>query len=271
MALVLVFAQTPNASAVTIIADFIGGSPPPNAAGAGNLIDIFDSAARRWESAYSDSFAIRLHFGWAPLGSAGTHTLIEQGGTPNREMVGLILFDNSGAVCFYMDPSPDSNEEYRRLTKEYQDLGGGLVNVAQVFSNPAGDAAGHTDLLTVALHELGHALGMCNANLTYIEGSRLGAIVVAGDHPFAGTVIPLAFNNAGVTSHIDPTRVIYGSVMAGICSDERRIPSALDILANAQISGFEISNLDLRQLPEPDPSYYGRIGPTGAIPRSDRK
>jgi hypothetical protein len=186
-------------------------------------------------------------------------------------MVGLILFDTSGAISFYMDPTPDSNEEYRRLTKEYQDLGGGFVNVAQVFSNPVGDAAGHTDLLTVALHEIGHALGMCNANLSYAEGSRPGAIVVAGDHPFAGTVIPLAFNNTGVTSHIDPTQVIYGPLMAGVCSDERRIPSALDILANAQISGFEILNLDLRQLAEPDSSHYGRIGRTGAIPRSDRR
>jgi hypothetical protein len=112
---------------------------------------------------------------------------------------------------------------------------------------------------------------MCNANLSYTEGSRPGAIVVANDHPFAGTVIPLAFNNAGVTSHIDPTQVIYGPLMAGICSDERRIPSALDILANAQISGFELSNLDLRQLLEPDPSYYGRVGRPGAMPRSDRK
>jgi hypothetical protein len=69
-------------------------------------------------------------------------------------------------------------------------------------------------------------------------------------------VIPLAYNNSGVTSHIDPTQVIYGSLMAGLCAGERRMPSALDVLANAQVSGLEISTLDPMQSPtrEPAPS-----------------
>ncbi len=57
-------------------------------------------------------------------------------------------------------------------------------------------------------------------------------------------MVPLAINGSGVTSHIDAVRVTYGAVMAGVCGDERRLPSGLDILANAQISGFEIAVLD---------------------------
>jgi hypothetical protein len=260
LALALTAAQATPAPAMEIVTRFIGGSPPVNAAGEGNLADIFNAAARIWESAYADSFTLVLHFGWAPLGDAGTHTLVEQGGTPSRELVGTILFDNSGAIPLFLDPTPGTNEEYRRLTEEQQELGGGLTNVARIFSHPIAEAAGRADLLTIALHEIGHALGMCNGNLRFIEQSRPGAVIIAGNLPFTGTVVPLASNRLGFTSHIDPNQVAYGSVMAGLCADERRIPSALDILTNAQISSLEVMNLNLLQLQVRDSAWVAPGG-----------
>lgn len=236
--------RIPVASAVTFVIVPSGGNAPANAAGGGNLIDIVHAAARLWESAYADSVTITLYVGWAPIVDAGTHAILEQGGTPNKELAGAIFFDNSGSNRFYLDPTPNTNDEYRRRTEEYQDLGGGFVNVARVFSSPIGEAAGRTDLFSVAVHEIGHALGMCIANAFFARNLRTGAIVISDDLPFAGTVISLASNNSGFTSHFDPTAIVYGAVMAGICGDERRIPSELDILANAQISGFNFVDLN---------------------------
>jgi hypothetical protein len=240
-----------QASAITVGRNYIGGAAPANAKGGGNLPEIFNAAARMWEAAYGDPGEITINFGWAPLGDAGTHTLINQGGSPSRETAALILFDNSGAVKFYLDPTPDSNEEYRRRTEEFQDLGGGFVNVARLFSSPVGDAAGCTDLLSVALHEIGHALGMSAANNAFRFAAAQGNLRIAEILPFAGTVIPLAVNKAGITSHFDALQVTYGSVMAGVGSDERRLPSALDILANAQVSGFEMVTVSPEQVHEP--------------------
>jgi hypothetical protein len=242
--LFFLFIGASNAPAVTIETCFIGGVVPDNAVGGGNLDDIVNTAARIWESAYADSITITLYYGWAPIGDAGNHTLLVQGDNPNREITGRILFDNSGASLFYLDPTPNLNEEYRRLTEEYEDLGAGRINVGRIYRKAVDEAAGYIDLLSVAMHEMGHALGMSSANLSFMEQCQQGILYISGGLPFNGTAIPLAYNNSGIVPHFDANEIAYGSVMSGINSDERRMPSELDIVANAQISGYTILNLN---------------------------
>jgi hypothetical protein len=55
-----------------------------------------------------------------------------------------ITFDNDGTSTFYVDPNPADDTEF---------------NVTPPATPPAG-----TDLLTVARHEIGHAIGWINAN-----------------------------------------------------------------------------------------------------------
>jgi hypothetical protein len=229
-----------DASALTIVTRSVGGANPANASGGGNLDDIMDAAARIWESAYSDPMVLTIYYGWGPSsGEAGTHTLQEIDST-GREISGLILFDNSGKIPFYLDPTPAVNEEYGRRTEEYQDLGNGLINVARVFTHASGAAAGRIDLLSVALHEIGHALGMSSANSLFRGQSANGILTISQHYPFAGSMVPLAYNNSGIVPHFDAAEMAYGSVMSGINADERRLPSELDVLANAQVSGFTL-------------------------------
>jgi hypothetical protein len=94
--------------------------------------------------------------------------------------------------------------------------------------------------------KLGHARGLSNANSSFLAESIDGDIDVTGSQPFAGSVLPLATNNFGVTSHL----AINGAVMNGLFPNGRQLLSDADILANAQLSGWH-TTLSPEPVPEP--------------------
>lgn len=262
MVFVFLLIHISNASALTIITRSLGGTPPANTVGAGNLDDIVNAASRIWESAYSDSTVLTLYYGWAPIGTAGNHTLQEID-AEGRETAGMILFDNSGSESFYLDPTPASNEEYLSKREESQDFGSGPVNACRLYFNPIGEAAGHIDLLSVVLHEVGHALGMSGSNPSFVNQSSHGLLYLTENYPFAGAAIPLAYNIYGIVPHFDPLETVYGPLMAGINGDERRMPSELDVLADAQVSKFTLASLD------PEKIYHQSVFDTRGRPVPD--
>jgi hypothetical protein len=241
-----------------ILGNFIGGEQKGGSFGGGNIIDIFDAAAAAWEGVVLDDFVLRLDYGWGP-DPGGLHVLVAQGGIPNRETHGLILvnpqiYNDGSFTTLYMDPTPSDNDEFTAYQETFEDFGGGLLNTSRVFfSDTMGTSFQYLDLYTILSHEIGHALGISNANISFVAESADGDIDVTDSQPFAGSSLPLATNNFGVTSHLD----ISGPVMAGLFPNARQLLSDADIVATAQLSEW---NTTLSPVAVPEPATLWLVG-----------
>lgn len=232
-AVAALFATQSSALAqVTIVCVDGGGTAPATVAGGGNLADIFNAAADWWEKSFvTTPYTLTLTFSWGarPGSILAEHVLSAQGGTPNRETAGTIVFDNDGSSSWFLDPTPCANDEFTTgPTYTSSDLGGGSVNVGRTYSGATGSAAGRTDLFAVALHEIAHALGMSSANTSFVAENVDGDVDVTAPLPFQGSVLPTVSG-----AHLNLTNTL---MFPSIGNSLRRWPSAADVLANAQIS-----------------------------------
>lgn len=214
-----------------------GGSPPAaNSTGSGNLTTIFNAACDWWEAALVTSpYTLTLTYQWGPQsgGTLAAHSLVSQGGTPNRETAGSITFDNDGTTDWYIDSTPCNHSEYSTYTEGTGNYGAGSMNDEMGWTGASGGALNQFDLFRTALHEVGHALGLSSANTAFQAERGDNDVDVTAPRPFAGSALPLNATSAhmGVTSML----------MCGGCASRnlRRFPSLADVLANAQISQMD--------------------------------
>ena len=249
--------QSASSNASLIIQRNYTAGSAPTMAGSGDLTSIFNAAADWWELAYYDpngngsDFTLSIEYKWAALsgGTLGVHSLKSEGGSPHRETSALIRFDNDGSSSWFADATPYENSEFGTYSEYFNDFGGGLLNSGRVFTGATGDAAGAYDLFTVALHEVGHALGLSSANNAFVaENGDFDIDVTAGawDGGYAGSVLHTR-NGAhlgNASDSIDNARYNKAAMYPYVSASQRKYGSALDILANAQISKWHNPNFN---------------------------
>jgi hypothetical protein len=241
---------TPSAMALTIIRQHIpprepfefdglqvkAGSAPTNTIGEGNLVEIFHAAADIWEQAIKDDHTVTIQYGWSPLPlGGGIHNVRSQSGPPNRVTEAIVYFDNNGSTVWFLDSTPQEHLEYSTLVKCYTDTKKGRVNSGRVLS---GDIASPRalDLLTIAKHEIGHALGLSTWNAQWISKNADQGLRLTAPRPYSEFVVPI-----DTEGHLR----LHGALMdPSLLPIQRKLISVIDLLVIAEMGEFSDLNLN---------------------------
>lgn len=214
-------------------------------AGGGTVEGVFAAAAQTWEGLLHDTRTVGIKVGWAelPPGVIAAAAPIGLGGNE-------ILLNNRNTRHF-ADPTPLDASEFGSFDEVLADLGGGPIVVGREYGNPLFNLPG-IDLLSTALHEIGHVLG-----LPLDQPGGLQTFLIT-EGPFAGTALPCV--QQGICAHLSLQSALM-STFVGL--DSRTLVSGADLLFVAADGGYrdiDLSAVGSAAVPEPASAWLSLAG-----------
>jgi hypothetical protein len=243
-------------SILGIYSDTFAGPDNSTVNGGGNIENIFAAAADYWEQVILDDVTVTIPFGWVP-GSSGL-------GAFNG-----IDISFPSEQPWFLDPTPFVHEEYTSATSVTASLDGTPINYGVGFTGGFGTAQGY-DLLTVMLHEIGHALTFSSGTAGPFLDYQDGFVDVTSPRPLAGLRIPVPTGCCHVgtpASYTGLQPLLFPTLGQG----ERRLIADVDLLFVAEGGQFEQLDPSRFQAPEPGTLALFAIAAVGLARRRGRR
>ena len=257
-AMIVGCAVSQQAPAITFDLNFVTGAANPNDPGDVGLQAIVQEAADRWADIIEDAHTMKLNVSYFVNGASGNGPcgpnvrtacapIVSANRDGTRTVEGDLLF--FADRDWYLDPTPGNDSEFDLTQTLYQDLSPAqqlagysgetlepLLEVGFRGGNNGSDpnVAGNVDMLSTALHEIGHHLGVTN-QLSAARGETAD-----DDYDLPSSLIggrTMAVEAApGLEFHF----VDFFPMMSnrGSPLGSRRLPTAADVFAAAAVSGW---------------------------------
>ena len=213
-----------------------------------------EAAAQHYGAVFRDPWRIDVEFRYAPPGSLARAAIATPGpfieydpiGQPGmkRLVQGTILFNPD--VNWFFDPTPLDHDEFpleQTLVRDYSPLelgswfeGTGPEMLEIGFGGRSHEIDG-LDALTIALHELGHLMGVTNVRPQLDDFD----FDLAPEFVHGGT---LAVKASASRDHLRAAGTLMGTSLS---PGERRLPSMTDLFAMAATAGWQEIDLPRKE------------------------